>query len=195
MDEAAAEARRLGIFRAHEFVAAGFPREYLRRLTNRQHIQKLSRGLYAAASFDGDHNQSFVEATKRFPRGVVCLSSALRYHDIGTQSPFQVWMALPRNTNYPRMRDLPYRFCKFSKASHEYGVQEHTLPGGSVRVYSPAKTVADCFKYRNRFGLDVAVEALREAWRLRKFTLEELTASADVCRVRRVIQPYLEMLK
>ncbi len=187
-------AKRLGIFRTHEFVSAGFPREYLRRLILRQQIQKLRHGLYSADSFDGDSNQFLVEAAKRFPSGVVCLTSALRFHDIGTQSPFQVWLALPRGKNYPRTRDSIYRFCKFSNDSFEFGVQEHTLPGGVVRVYSTAKTVVDCFKYRNRFGLDVAVEALSEAWNAKKLTLAELTAAADVCRVRRIIQPYLEML-
>jgi predicted transcriptional regulator of viral defense system len=194
LKEAGDTANRLGVFRSHEFVAAGYPREYLRRLVDREQVQRLSRGLYAAASFDGDHNRSLVEAVKRVPRGVVCLLSALRFHEIGTQSPFQVWLALPRGTNWPRTGDLPLRFCKFSQASHAFGIQEHKLPGGIVRVYSPAKTVADCFKYRNKFGLDVAVEALREGWRNRRFTMDELVAAAEVCRIRRVIQPYLEML-
>lgn len=189
-----ATAKRLGIFRAREFVAAGFPREYLRRLVGREQVQQLGRGLYAASKFEGDNNQTLIEATKRYPRGVVCLVSALRFHDIGTQSPFQVWLALPRDTNFPRPNTLPVRFCKFSRASHAYGVQEHELPGGVVRVYAPAKTVADCFKYRNKLGLDMAVEALRDGWRRQKFTLAELTAAAQICRVRRVIQPYLEML-
>jgi predicted transcriptional regulator of viral defense system len=194
LEKAGAAASRLGVFRAREFVAAGYPREYLRRLAGREQVKRLSRGLYAAATFDGDNNRSLVEAVKRVPRGVVCLISALRFHEIGTQSPFKVWLALPRGTNFPRTGDLPFRFCKFSQAAHAFGIQEHKLPGGIVRVYSPAKTVADCFKYRNKFGLDVAVEALREGWQSRKFTMNELAAAADVCRVRRVIQPYLEML-
>jgi predicted transcriptional regulator of viral defense system len=187
-------ANRLGVFRAREFVAAGYPREYLRRLVSREQVRQLGRGLYASATFDGDNNQTLVEAVKRVPRGVVCLISALRFHEIGTQSPFKVWLALPRGTNFPRTGDLPFRFCKFSQATYAFGAQEHKLPGGIVRVYSPAKTVADCFKYRNKYGLDVAVEALREGWRSRSFTMDELVAAAEVCRVRRVIQPYLEML-
>jgi predicted transcriptional regulator of viral defense system len=145
-------------------------------------------------NFDGDHNLSLVEAAKRVPRGVVCLVSALQFHRIGTQSPHQVWLALPRGTNFPSSGNLPFRFCKFSAASYSFGVQEHSLPGGTARIYAPAKTVADCFKYRHKYGLDVAVEALRDGWREKKFTMKELTTAAAVCRVSRVIQPYLEML-
>lgn len=192
--EAGDYARNLGIFRARDMVAAGYPREYLRRLVGREQVRQLGRGLYASASYDGDHHLSLVEAAKRVPRGVVCLASALQFHGIGTQSPHQVWLALPRGSNFPRIDDLPLRFCKFSQVSYSFGVQEHSLSGGTVRVYSPAKTVADCFKYRNKYGLDVAVEALREGWRERKFTMKELTAAAVVCRVSRVMQPYLEML-
>jgi predicted transcriptional regulator of viral defense system len=194
MKEAGLAADRLGVFRACAFVKAGFPREYLRRLIQNGRVQKLSRGLYAARTFDGDSNQSFVEVSKRFPRAVICLLSALRFHQIGTQSPFQVWLALPRGSNFPRAGDSPLRFCKFSKASYAFGVQDHKVLGGTLRVTSPAKTIADCFKYRNKYGIDVAVEALRDGWMHRKFTMNELIAAAEVCRVRRVIQPYLEML-
>lgn len=187
-------ARRLRVFRARDLVAAGYSREYLRRLVGREQVRQLGRGLYASVDFDGDHHLSLVEAAKRVPRGVVCLISALQFHRIGTQSPHQVWLALPRGINIPRTGNLPFRFCRFSQASHAFGIQEHTLPGGTVRVYSPAKTVADSFKYRHKYGMDVAVEALREGWREKKFTMNELTTAAAVCRVGRVLQPYLEML-
>jgi predicted transcriptional regulator of viral defense system len=163
----------LGVFRARDMVAAGYSREYLRRLVGREQVRQLGRGLYASVKFDGDHHLYLVEAAKRMPRGVVCLISALQFHRIGTQSPHQLWLALPRGTNFPRSGNPPFRFCKFSKASYTFGVEEHTLPGGTVRIYSPAKTVADCFKYRN---------------------MNELTKAAAVCRVSRVLQPYLEML-
>lgn len=184
----------LGVFRARDFVAAGYSREYLRRLVQQEQVRQLGRGLYASVSFDGDHNLSLVEAAKRVARGVVCLTSALQFHRIGTQAPHQVWLALPRTTNFPSSGNLPYRFCKFSTAAYSFGVQEHSLPGGRVRVYSPAKTVADCFKYRHKYGLDVAVEALRDGWRGKKFTMKELVAASAICRVGRIIQPYLEML-
>jgi predicted transcriptional regulator of viral defense system len=187
-------ASRLGVFRARDMVAAGYPREYLRRLVSQERVRQLARGLYASAGFDGDQNQSLVEAAKRVPRGVVCLVSALQFHGIGTQAPHQVWLALPRGSNRPRGVSLPLRFAKFSGPAYSFGIEEHALTGGTVRVYSPAKTVADCFKYRQKYGLDVAVEALREGWRAKKFTIKELAAAAAVCRVSRVMQPYLEML-
>ena len=192
--EAGDYARNLGVFRARDMVAAGYSREYLRRLVGQEQVRQLGPGLYASVSFEGDHHLSLVEAGKRWPRGVVCLISALQFHQIGTQSPHQVWLALPRGINFPRSGNLPYRFCKFSETSYAFGIQEHSLPGGIVRIYSPAKTVADCFKYRHKYGLDVAIEALRDSWREKKFTMDQLTTAATACRVSRVLQPYLEML-
>jgi len=194
LHDAETTAKRLGVFRAREFVAAGYSREYLRRLVARESVQQIGRGLYASASFEGNEHRTLVEAAKRVPAGVVCLVSALRFHGIGTQSPAKVWLALSRGTNYPRIRDLPLRFCKFSRATHALGLKEHSLPGGVVRVYSPAKTVADCFKFRNKFGLDVALEALRETWRARRATMDELNRFARACRVANVMRPYLESL-
>lgn len=187
-------ASRLGVFRARDMVVAGYSREYLRRLVSQEQVRQLGRGLYASAGFDGDQNQSLVEAAKRVPRGVVCLVSALQFHGIGTQSPHQVWLALPRGSNRPRGVSLPLRFAQFSGSAYTFGIEEHALAGGTVRVYSPSKTVADCFKYRQRYGLDVAVEALREGWREKKFSMKDLAAAAAVCRVSRILQPYLEML-
>jgi len=194
LSAAADTANRLGVFRARDFVAAGYPREYLRRLVAREQVRQVARGLYASATFDGDEHQTLVEAAKRVPAGVVCLLSALSFHRIGTQLPHQVWLALPHGMSYPRACGLPLRFFKFSGLTHTQGIEEHRVIGATVRVYSPAKTVADCFKFRHKIGLDVAVEALREGWRDRRFTLEQLAASAQLCRVRRVIQPYFEML-
>lgn len=187
-------AGQLGVFRARDFVERGFPRETLRRLVAKGAVQQLGRGLYASAGFDGDQHLSLLEAAKRYPRGVVCLASALRFHEIGTQSPFRVWLALPRGANVPEGPGLPIRFCKFAPSAHAYGVEQHAVSGGLVRVYSVAKTVADCFKFRNRYGLDMAVEALRDGWREKKFTLTELAEAATVCRIGKVLQPYLQML-
>ncbi len=194
LTQAGQAARRLKVFRAREFVALGFAREYLLRLVKAGELQRLGRGLYAPSDYDGDHNQMLLEISKRFPKGVLCLLTALRFHDIGTQSPFEIWLALPRGRNFPQAGEAPLRCFKFSDAAYKFGIQEQPVAGGVIRVYSPAKTVADCFKYRNKFGLDVAVEALRDGWRNKKFTLNELAEAANVCRVRRVIQPYLEML-
>lgn len=192
--EAGHTARRLKVFRAHEFVSSGFPREYILRLQKDGKVQRLGRGLYAVSNFDGDNDQMLLEVSKHFSKGVLCLLTALRFHDIGTQSPFEVWLALPRGLNFSKTAEAPIRFFKFSDAAYRFGIEEHKVSGGVIRVYSPAKTVADCFKYRNKFGLDVAVEALRDGWRNKKFTMNELTEAAAACRVRRVMQPYMEML-
>lgn len=192
--EAQGLARRLKIFRTNAFVAEGFPREYLKRLHKAGDIQRLGRGLYAAKTFDGDNNQTLLEVAQFFPQGVLCLMTALRFHDIGTQSPFEVWLAIPSNKNLPKTAKAPVRFFRFSKVAYTFGIEEHKVSGGVIRVYSPAKTVADCFKYRNKFGLDVAVEALRDGWRNKKFTMNELDKAAAACRVQRVMQPYMEML-
>ena len=193
-DAARAKAQQMGVFRTRDMVAAGYPREYLRRLVQQKEIRQLSRGLYSSATFEGDQNQSLVAVAKRVPRGVVCLFSALQFHGIGTQSPHETWIALPRGTNVPRVTDLPVRFCRFSEIAHTCGIEEHQLSGGVVRIYSAAKTVADCFKYRQKYGLDVAIEALREGWRQKKIKMKDLSAAAAACRVSRVMQPYLEML-
>jgi len=113
---------------------------------------------------------------------------------LSTQAPHQIWLALPRGSNRPRGMALPLRFALFSGSAYSFGIEEHALTGGTVRIYSPAKTVTDCFKYRQKYGLDVAVEALREGWRGKKFTMKDLATAASACRVSRIMQPYLEML-
>lgn len=173
---------------------AEFPREYLRRLVERRQIQQVGRGLYASLDFDPDEHFTLVTAAKRFPRGVVCLGSALRFHQIGTQSPHQLWLALERGSHPPQSFDVALRLCLMSEPCYSYGIEEHRVSGGTVRVYSPAKTVADCFKYRNKYGIDIAIEALREGWRAKRFSMVALTHAAKVCRVCRVMRPYLEML-
>jgi predicted transcriptional regulator of viral defense system len=193
--DAAAATKRLGVFRARDFVRAGYSREYLRRLLTREHVRQISRGLYASTSFEGNEYQTLVEVSKRVPAGVVCLLSALSFHRLGTQLPSEVWLALPLGTSYPRIRDMPVRFCKFSRPTYALGLEEHHLPGGTVRIYSPAKTVADCFKFRNKIGIDVAIEALGDCIRKRRATVAQLYEFAAACRVAKVMQPYLEAMQ
>lgn len=174
---------------------AGYPREYLRRLVDRRQVRHIRRGLYAHGSFEGDEHQTLVEVAKRVPTGVVCLLSALSFHKLGTQLPSAVWLALPFGASYPRIRDLPIRFCKFSRLTHALGVEEHHLSGGTVRVYSPAKTVVDCFKFRNQIGMDVAIEALGDCLRKRRATVTQLNEFAAACRVANVMRPYMEAMQ
>jgi predicted transcriptional regulator of viral defense system len=132
-----------------------------------------------------------MQAAKWVPQGVICLLSALQFHDIGTQSPFEVWMAIGHKSWRPKLKYPPLRIVRFSAAALTEGVEEHRIGNVPVKVYNPAKTVADCFKYRNKVGLDVALEALRDCLQNKKCTHEQLWRYAKVCRVTNAMRPYL----
>jgi len=127
-------------------------------------------------------------------KGVVCLLSALRFHDLTTQSPFEVWLAIGEKSRLPKQENPQVRIVRFSTKALTYGVQGHRIEGVPVRVFTPAKTVADCFRYRNKIGLDVALEALRDCKRKRKATMDEIWKAAKVCRMANVMRPYLESI-
>jgi predicted transcriptional regulator of viral defense system len=134
------------------------------------------------------------EAAKRSPQAVVCLLSALRFHGLTTQAPFEVWLAIENKAWRPRVEDLPLRFVYFSGKAYEAGIETYNIEGVSVKVYNPAKSVADCFKYRSKIGLDVAVEALRDCLRVRKCSVDNLWRYAEICRVANVMRPYMEAM-
>jgi len=131
---------------------------------------------------------------RKHPQAIICLLSALRFHDLTTQSPFEVWLAIPNKARSPRMDYPPLRIVRFSGAALTHGVEDHVVDGVSVRVTSVARTVADCFKFRNKIGLDVALEALQEAWRAKRVSMDELWPYATLCRVANVMRPYMESL-
>ncbi|MFQ5633222.1 MAG: transcriptional regulator, partial [bacterium] len=133
-------------------------------------------------------------ASKLVPKGVICLLSALSYHKLTTQFPFEVWLAVDRLTRTPKTDTVPMRIVRFSGQALEAGIEEHEIEGITLRVYNPAKTVADCFKFRNKIGLDVALEALREGWKNKMFTMDDLWQFGKICRVANVMRPYLELL-
>jgi predicted transcriptional regulator of viral defense system len=133
-------------------------------------------------------------ASRAVPRGVICLLAALSFHGIGTQLPSEVWMAIDRRARRPRLRYPPLRIVRFTGGALTKGIESHTIEGQSVRIYGVAKTLADAFKYRNKIGLDVALEALRQAWQEKRFTIDELDRFARICRVERVMRPYVEAL-
>jgi predicted transcriptional regulator of viral defense system len=187
-------ARERGLLRSRDFTEVGIAREYVRRLYERGLLERVGRGLYAPAGTEPDERRPLAEVAKRVPHAVVCLLSALRFHDLTTQAPFEVWIAIDRTAWRPRIDYPPLRIVRFGDKALTAGVEEHEITGVGVRVYSPAKTVADCFKYRNKVGLDVALEALREAWAERRATMDELWHYARVCRVAAVMRPYLESL-
>jgi predicted transcriptional regulator of viral defense system len=187
-------ARKTGVITLGDARSLGIHHEYLRRMCAEGLLVKIGRGLYSLPDADVTIHHGLAQATKAVPKGTVCLLSALRFHEIGTQAPYEVWMAIDRRAALPRIRQPKLRFVRFSGDALTAGVQEHTIEGVRVRIYEPAKTVADCFKYRNKIGLDVALEALREALRDRKCTVDELWRHAEICRVANVMRPYMEAM-
>lgn len=172
----------------------GIHRQVLTRLVAQGQIERVARGVYRLPEHPITEKHGLALAAAAVPQGVICLLSALQYHGIGTQLPSEVWMALDRRAWRPRLTYPPLRILRYSGAAMSAGVESHRIEGRPVKVYGPAKTVADCFKYRNKIGLDVALEALREGWRARRFTMDELDRYAAICRVQRVMRPYLEAL-
>jgi len=186
--------KKIGILRPRDLDAHSIPREYLIRLYRQGGLERLGRGLYQLPHADLTENHSLAEACKRVPHGVICLLSALRFHGLTTQLPFEVWLAIDRKARIPKMQGLSLRVVRFSKEGRSIGIEEHFIEGVKVRVFSPAKTVVDCFKYRNKIGLDVAIEALRDCRRQRKCKNDELWRYAKACRVSRVMMPYLQAM-
>ncbi len=190
----AALAKIAGVLRPRDLDAHGIARQSLRLAEQQGLVVRSGRGLYTAADAPVTEFHTIAEASKRVPRGVVCLLSALRFHDIGTQNPFEVWIAIGEKDRRPTTDLPPLRVVRFSEHSLTFGQETHMIEGVPTRVYSVAKTVADCFKYRNKIGLDVALEALRECLKQRKAPTANLWEAAKVCRVANVIRPYMEAL-
>lgn len=186
--------KKAGILRPRDLHSHGIPRLYLRMAADKGLVMRVGRGLYVARGSRPTQHHSLAQAAKRVPHGIVCLLSALRFHDLTTQSPFQVWLAISDKARLPKTDNPPLRVVRFSQKTLAYGAQEHRIEGVSVRIFSPAKTVVDCFRYRNKIGLDIALEALRECRRKRRATSDELWRAAKVCRVANVMRPYLESL-
>jgi predicted transcriptional regulator of viral defense system len=193
-DQVLRRIRRAGVVRPRDLDDLGVTRSLLARLTAEGKVVRIGRGLYTLPDARVTEHHSLVAAAKLVPRGVVCLLSALRYHQISTEAPFQVWMAIGDKAWRPPSRYPAIRFVRFSGPALTAGVERYTIEGVSVRIYGPAKTIADCFKYRNKIGLDVALEALRDALSRRLCTIDELWKYAAICRVANVMRPYLESL-
>lgn len=184
--------KKVGVVRPSDLSEHGVRRGYLYRLHRRGLVERIGRGLYVFPEADVTENRSIVEACKKVPHGVVCLLSALRLHDLTTQNPFEVWMAIDRKARVPEREGVRLRIVRFSGEALTAGVEKRPIEKVPVKVYSVAKTVADCFKYRKKIGLDVALEALREALRKRACTVDDIWKYAKICRVTNVIRPYLE---
>ena len=187
-------ARRKGLFRLSEAIAAGVHPEYVRRLATKGQLTRVGRGLYALPTQQPTGYHTLAEIAKRVPKGIVCLLTALRFYGLGTQNPREVWIAIDRRAGIPRVDFAPVRIVRISGAALTSGVDEHKIEHVTVRITSPARTVVDCFKFRNTIGVDVAVEALREYRRLRKGTADDLWRQAGRLRMTNVVRPYWDAM-
>jgi predicted transcriptional regulator of viral defense system len=188
-------AGKAGVVRSRDLARHGIAREYLRLAQQQGLLTRVSRGIYVAKEAPLTEHHSLVEVSKRVPHGVICLLSALRFHELTTQSPFEVWMAIGESARTPKVENPQLRIVRFSNQTLRFGVVTHHVEGVPLPIFSAAKTVADCFKYRHKIGLDVALEALRESYRQKKSSMDELWEAAKVCRVANVMRPYLESLR
>lgn len=193
-DQVLALARFRGVLRPRDLKEHGLPREVLLRLEKDGLLERRARGLYVPTSIERGEHEMLTLAAARAPHGVICLLSALRFHDLTTQNPFEIWLAIDRNARPPNEPGLPLHIVRFSGEALIAGVEQHEIDGVSVQVYTPAKTVADCFKYRRKIGLDVALEALREYLSSSGRSMDELWRYAGICRVQNVMRPYLEAM-
>lgn len=184
--------QRLGVARPRDLADLGIRREYVQRLMRRGALERVGRGLYALPNAAVSGQRSLAEVAKAVPGGTICLLSALRFHGLTTQSPSEVWLALDVHAWKPRSTPFPARVVYFSGAALTEGVEAHRIDGVPVRIYSEAKTVADCFKYRNKIGQEVAVEALKDYLKRHRRGADVLWHFAKVCRVSKVMRPYLE---
>lgn len=187
-------ARRRGALSAREAAELGIHSQQLSRLVAEGRLQRINRGQYRWPDYPVTEHDALAVMAKAVPSAVICLLSALSFHGIGTQLPADVWVAIDRRVRQPRLAYPRLRVMRFGGRALTAGVEQHRIEGQIVKVYGVAKTLADVFKYRNKVGLDVALEALREAWRARRFTMDELSRYATICRVHRVMGPYLELL-
>lgn len=186
--------RQKGVLRVRDLTEHGIHPEYLRRLCTAGILERSGRGLYLLANGDYSANVTLVEAARLIPHGVICLLSSLHLHEIGTQLPHEVWMMIERRAARPRIDYPQVRIYRASGAAFKSGVERRRIDRVEIAIYCVAKTVADCFKYRNKIGLDVALEALRDCLRLKRATVDDLWKYARICRVERVMRPYLEAM-
>lgn len=184
----------LGTVTAKDLAARGIPREYLPRMARKGLIERVARGRYRSPGSDITEHHELALFASRVPNGVIALISALAYHGIGTQIPHELWAAVKARSRTPDLGYPAVRYHYFSGRAYELGIEQHIIEGVAVKVYSPAKTVVDCFRMRHKIGLDVALEALKEGWQNKRFTADELMQLAKACRIASVIRPHFEML-
>ncbi|MCK9214888.1 MAG: type IV toxin-antitoxin system AbiEi family antitoxin domain-containing protein [Rhodoferax sp.] len=185
-------AKHRRLLRAADVLEHGCSPQLLLKMYQAGKLQRVARGLYSLPDAEITEQQTALEVCQRVPKAVLCLLSALQFHGIGTQMPHEVWVALPQGTQTPALDYPKLRITRLRGTAYSEGIETVTEHGAPIRVYSVAKTVTDCFKFRNKIGLDVALEALKDAWNKRKITMSEITHFAKINRVEKVMQPYLE---
>jgi predicted transcriptional regulator of viral defense system len=189
-----ASARSRAILQSRDFARMRIHPQAISRLVGKGQLIRVGRGRYMLPEAEHSENLGLALVAAAVPRSVICLLSALRFHGIGTQAPHDVWIAVKQAAARPRLDYPPIRVTLVSGSAFTFGIERHRIDGVPVRIYSPAKTVADCFKFRNKIGLEVAIEALREALRAKRCTREELWIAGKACRVATVMRPYLESI-
>ncbi|MGE3979236.1 MAG: type IV toxin-antitoxin system AbiEi family antitoxin [Nitrospira sp.] len=182
------------VFRPKDLAECGVSVDQLQTWLRRGDAERIGRGLYRQRDAELTEQDTVVKVCARAPRAIVCLLTALHLHGIGTQLPRQVWIALDRKARKPKLEGLPTRIVRFSGPMLTYAIETRTIQGVQVRVTTPARTIIDCFRYRKRIGLDVALEALRDGLRSKQVTVDKLRRAAEVCRIQTVIRPYLESM-
>lgn len=182
------------VLRSKDLEARGLSRTRMRDAVDAGTLERVGRGLYALPGAEMTEHHSLVQATRRVPGGSICLLSALRFHDLTSQNPHEVWLAIGPKDRLPALGNPPIKIVRFGAGHFQVGLETHEVEGTRIRVYSVARTVVDLFRYRNKIGIDVALEALKEGWRERRFTLKEINDIAARCRMTRVMKPYLESL-
>jgi predicted transcriptional regulator of viral defense system len=182
------------LLRPSDAVARGYSRMYLAQLAQRGLLHKVSRGLYALPQRKASELASLAEVASKHPQILVCLLSALAFHGLTTQAPFEVWIAVGNKARAPMLTYPPLHIARFSGKALTEGIELHNIEGVPVKITNVPKTIADCFKYRNKIGLDVAMEALKDAWNAKRVTMDELWYYGQICRVQNVMRPFLEGL-
>ncbi len=184
--------RQRGVIRSRDLGPRGLDTKLLTRLEREGSIERRARGIYTLSDADLGERETLLELAARVPHGVACLLTALSFHKLTTQNPAKVWLAVERDARAPRAQDLPLRIIRMSDPAFRAGIETHRINGVRVRVYDAAKTVVDCFKFRNKVGLNVAIEALRDYLRRRGTTTDALWRYARIDRVANIMRPYIE---
>jgi predicted transcriptional regulator of viral defense system len=188
-------ARQKGMLRPADLQGIGAARVVLTRMTASGQLEKVGRGLYRLPGANASEHETLTAVATKVPQAVFCLLTALQFHGLTTQLPRQVWIAMPRGSHVPRLDYPPVKMVQFTGEAFSEGVEVFERDQVSLRIYGVAKTVADCFKHRNKIGLDVALEALRDARSQKKASADDLWHFAKICRVANVMRPYLEAVE